>query len=360
MHLQLATLRSSCLQFLACVLVTCLLTQITYGQNQTRQIFERWDKNQDGFLVPTEVPPEQRRNFAANDANKDGKVSLQEHLARARRQQSNTNELQRFYLTQKWHQEPNGYQREVVVSRPKTISKQTPIVVFFHGNGGVAGNAINRFKFLGNVLLIAPQGYESSWNIHGERSEAPDVRFVVQLIDELKRRYPNADHSNVTLIGSSNGSGLLFRLLIELEDKPFRQMIMLVASMVEQQYHDGSFWKPSDHTSKYDTKVSPSKGPKVIYFHGTEDKVVPYFGGLRGGRFRHLSALDSTFHVARAFGYRGQQLTDRQSTEVETGLFKYAYLKDLVTHYKMVGAGHGTGRYGPIVNKIIYDEVHRK
>ena len=360
MHLQFATFRSSVLQFLAFVVAIGLLIQSAYAQNQARQLFERWDKNRDGFLVPTEVPPQHRRNFAVNDANKDGRVSLQEHLARARLQPGNTNQLQRFHIGQKWHQEPRGYQREVVVSRPKSISKQTPVVIFFHGNGGMAANAVNRFRFLGNVLLVAPQGYERSWNIHGERSEAPDVEFVVQLIDELKRRYPEADYSDITLIGSSNGSGLLFRLLIELKDKPFRQMIMLVASMVEQQYHDDSFWKPSGHTSKYDTKVSPSKGPNVIYFHGTEDKVVPYFGGLRGGRFRHLSALDSTYHVARAFGYRGQQLTDRQSIEVEPGLFKYAYLNELVTHYKMVGAGHGTGRYGPVVNKIIYDAVHRK
>ena len=42
--------------------------------------FKNWDKNGDGFLVPNEVPEGPRNNFNNVDRNKDGKVTLEEHL----------------------------------------------------------------------------------------------------------------------------------------------------------------------------------------------------------------------------------------------------------------------------------------
>ena len=42
--------------------------------------FKNWDKNGDGFLIPSEVPEGPRENFNNVDRNKDGKVTLDEHL----------------------------------------------------------------------------------------------------------------------------------------------------------------------------------------------------------------------------------------------------------------------------------------
>ena len=42
--------------------------------------FKNWDKNGDGFLVPLEVPEGPREIFNNVDRNKDGKVTLEEHL----------------------------------------------------------------------------------------------------------------------------------------------------------------------------------------------------------------------------------------------------------------------------------------
>ena len=264
----------------------------------------------------------------------------------------------RFTITQTWHQEPRGIDRDVFVWQSRESNKKTPVVIFFHGNGGMATGALGRFRFLDNVLLVAPQGYERSWNIHGERSEAPDVEFVEMLLRELPRRYPNADYSNITLIGSSNGAGLLYRLMIEMEEKPFNRVIMLVASMVTQQYHDDTFWKPSGQTKTYDVKVKPTSGPQIIYFHGTNDKVVPYQGGLRG-RFPHISAQETVYRWAQAYGYKGKQLRDSDAQTIDQGIQKFNYLKGRVVHYKLQGAGHGPGKYGAFVNRMIREAIYR-
>ena len=255
------------------------------AQEQARRLFDSWDRNGDGVLVITEVPIAQRSSFSGTDLNNDGKVTLAEHINGAKRAASprnagSTGNTTQFTINQTWKQQPNGFKREVFVLQPKETNQKPPVVIFFHGNGGMASGALGRFRYLGNVLLVAPQGYERSWNIHGERSEAPDVEFVRQLLKELPRRFPNADYTNITLIGSSNGAGLLYRLMIEMDEKPFNRVIMLVSSMVTQQYHENSFWKPSRHTRTYDVKVEPTTDPDFIYFHGTNDKVVPYYGCL--------------------------------------------------------------------------------
>ena len=331
------------------------------AQESAQRLFESWDRNGDGVLVITEVPIAQRYSFSGNDRNNDGKVTLAEHIDGAKRAATprtanSTGNTTRFTINQTWHQQPDGFEREVYVLQPQKTNKKPPVVIFFHGNGGMASGALGRFRYLGNVLLVAPQGYERSWNIHGERSEAPDVEFVRRLLKELPRRFPNADYSNVTLIGSSNGAGLLYRLMIEMDEKPFKRVIMLVASMVTQQYHENSFWKPSRHTRTYDVKVEPTTDPELIYFHGTNDKVVPYYGGLRG-RFPHLSAQETIFRWAQAYGYQGKQLKDSDSRTIAQGIQKYDYLDGRLLHYKLQGAGHGPGKYGPFVNRIIREAI---
>ena len=56
--------------------------------------FTDWDRNKDGKLQKEELPPSARRNFERVDTNRDGVISLEEHVAflkgrSAGRQQTN-------------------------------------------------------------------------------------------------------------------------------------------------------------------------------------------------------------------------------------------------------------------------------
>lgn len=270
-----------------------------------------------------------------------------------------TAKVSNLSIRQTWHQEPDGFDRPVIVSVPKSTSKKLPVVIFFHGNGGLAERGIHQWRILNDTLLVMPQGYQKSWNISGERSQAPDVEFVRTLIAFIGKKYPQADLKNVTLIGASNGSGLIHRLMIEMDDKPFRLAILLSASLVIEQYHQGSFWMPSKSTNDYNTLKKPTAGPAVIYFHGSEDHVVPYRGGLRGGKHRHLSAQETTYLWAKAFGYSGKQILDEKGKLVTRGIYEYRYPNANVVHYKLEGAGHGPRPYDEQVRAMIKNAIRR-
>ncbi|MBA62800.1 MAG: hypothetical protein CMJ76_10600 [Planctomycetaceae bacterium] len=342
------------------VLACLFATNPVYGQTKALEIFKSWDKNGDGILVISEIPEELRRLFARNDLNKDGKITVREHIiamgrpAPIQRPQTAVEEIR---IRQVWEQEPGGWARRVLIRKPVEINSKLPVVIFLHGNGGQADNAITQFRLLSDVIFVCPQGYRRSWNILDEASEAPDVKFITEIIDLLRSRVRDADMENVTLIGSSNGAGMIYRLLIEIDRKPFQKAACLVSSMVEKQYHDGAFWVSSEEgTNRYDQKKRPSRGPRVVYFHGTDDRIVPYYGGNRGN-VAHVSAQETAFAFAKAFGYTGAKIPDREAEAIVPGVFKYDYPEAKLTHFKLQGEGHGIARYREFVDTAIRDLI---
>lgn len=325
-----------------------------YGQAEPRGTgnFGSWDINKDGVLTREEVPPGPRRMFDRIDTNGDGKVTFDEHRAGGRqpegsprRANSKNTNVRRFTIRQSWSQEPNGFEREYVVRSPKNDLHSWPITILFHGNGGSAEPMIRNWdRTLPNHILVSAQGYEKSWNITKERSKAPDVEFVEMILRDVTSHYPQADDSKVSLIGSSNGAGMVYRLLIELDDTySIQNALAFVSSMTVSQYHDEQFWKRTDETtSNYDQPVEPSGKRRIITIHGSADSVVPYYGG-RGPGGIHLSAHDTAYVWATVQGYRGDQRPDNEGKPCGEKLLMYDYPQSGVTHIKVIDGGHGLG-----------------
>ena len=109
-----------------------------------------------------------------------------------------------FEIVQKWSQQPNGYARKIYVKVPDNELQKYPVVIVLHGNGGNASTFVNKFNYINNHVIIAPQGYQKSWNIRKEKSKAPDINFIAETISHLKKM-KNIDHENISIFGSSNG-----------------------------------------------------------------------------------------------------------------------------------------------------------
>ena len=77
-----------------------------------------------------------------------------------------------------------------------------------------------------DCIIVAPDGYERSWNVFTEKSKADDVSFILDLITKIGAEIPAADMDNVNIIGTSNGAALTYRLMIETgADRPFRRNV---------------------------------------------------------------------------------------------------------------------------------------
>jgi len=331
--------------------------------------FENWDKNGDGFLFPLEVPEGPRGNFKNVDRNKDGKVTLEEHLLatvgpekqdKRKVRKPDTSQFKRHLIRQSWDQEKEGYDREYYVSVPEKERSKIPVLFVFHGGGGQAINMIRGWsRRFSDYLVVSPQGYKRGWNISAEATKAPDTDFFIEIIRDLKVKYPKSDLSGVSMVGFSNGAGYIFRLLIEIDDENLiKRVVPMVSSMETGQYHDKSFWQRSDdQNGNYDVKKKPVSKSSILTVHGTEDKVVPYAGGKRGRNAVHLSAQDTAFYWAQQNGFKGEKITDEKAKEISPGIISYAYKKANVTHLKIVDAGHGLGPKGEKVNPIINEFI---
>merc|ERR1712141_265373 len=97
-------------------------------------------------------------------------------------------------IVQSWSQETNYARVTQVQVPPTTAGQKVPMVIDLHDNGG-QGN-LRRLSYLADgAVIVAPNGYERSWNVNNEGSKADDVSFILELIS-----------NNVNLIGTSNGA----------------------------------------------------------------------------------------------------------------------------------------------------------
>jgi len=260
---------------------------------------------------------------------------------------------------QSWGQETN-YERTADVLVPATSSAKLPVVIDLHGSGGLAST--NRLgKFLKNSIIVAGQGYERQWNIVKEKTKAPDTDYVKEVIRQIGE-IQQADMDDVTIFGTSNGAGMIYRLLIEVEaPRPFHKVIPAVSTMTDNQYRDGTFYTPSNQNNTddnvYDQAIVPGKpGPEVHYFHGTADRTVPYEAGKSLG-VNFIGAQEATYALAQAFGYEGAQLADAAGVTVQSGVTKYEYSTpdNSVIHYKMTDMGHNA--FDALYSDFIQDYI---
>jgi poly(3-hydroxybutyrate) depolymerase len=279
-----------------------------------------------------------------------------------------------LHVEQTWAQEPHGYSRTAKVAIPATSAGQkVPVVFHFHGAGG-HGNTHPFGTFLGDdAIIVAPDGYENTWNIYAEPSKADDVQFTLALIEKIADQIPAADMDNVNIAGTSNGAALTYQLLINTKaDRPFRRALPMVSSLIGPQYHEDQFWTftesaPDHQTNNFDVPVVPtfSEDFEYAHFHGTDDGTIRYDGQNPGPGFlagaEVYAAQLTDFIWARAMGYTGPQLED--SAGVDVGMDgreaqEYRYLGGRVRHYKLIGETHGSAGPGhPVVQKIVRELV---
>lgn len=224
-----------------------------------------------------------------------------------------------------------------------------PVVVHLHGSGGQG--TVRILSYLGDdAVIVAPSGYQRSWNIYNEKSKADDVSFILEVIRRVGEETSVANTSDVTIVGTSNGAAMIYRLLLETgRERPFHRVVPMASSLISVQHHDSQFWRSASGTATdHSIAVVPQFSSKFeyVHFHGTEDGALAYLGASPGPAFLGegvdlLPAHTTDFLFAQAMGHSGRQLGDGEG-EVEGSLQTYSYLGGRARHVKVIGGSHGS------------------
>lgn len=117
-----------------------------------------------------------------------------------------------------------GIARSYLSVQPARLSSPVPVVVLLHGRFMTADQILGytRLAFAsGPAVVIAPQGYDRSWNADGCCGPAwhlgvDDVAFVRAALDQTFASTPMAERSRVYAAGFSNGGRLAYLLACDM------------------------------------------------------------------------------------------------------------------------------------------------
>ncbi len=254
----------------------------------------------------------------------------------------------------------DGLERQYILYQPvfKTAhSGARPLLLVLHGGGGTNRGMLrltqNRFNALADrdgFLVVYPQGIDKSWNdgrpdkISGaHRKGVDDVGFLEALIADLTARYP-IDERRIFVTGISNGGLMSYRLGCSLPDK-----IRAIAPV----------------TAQIPAAIAPlcrtESAVSLAVFNGTEDPLVPYYGGqitvLRQQRGEVLST-DETIRIWRqknrcSAAAKISQMPDLADDGTRVTKFEYDQCETdaKVVLFRIAGGGHtwpGGRQYLPV------------
>jgi poly(3-hydroxybutyrate) depolymerase len=251
-------------------------------------------------------------------------------------------------ISQAWSQQPDGWTYPLAVSVPESPVPEGgfPLCILLHGNGGSGDPMLNQFRsILPDHALVAPTGYQNSWNICAESSDAPDWEMIRMLVGRL-HEYENINPNRLQILGVSNGAALVNTAFVMDPPLPIEAFVAVVSHFNEAQYHQDSFHQAPDETDPaadwcgYSSPVTPATGRRYLSMSNVNDGLIPYEGGPSPVGVTFLSATDAIYKVAQSQGFLGKPLSGAQPQVPGEPIWEYIYLDGQVTHLRGL-AQHG-------------------
>ncbi len=183
-----------------------------------------------------------------------------------------------------------GINREYTLFIPEGWNNNKyPLLILLHGGNSEMSNMVNLSDFKGfaqknDVALVFPNAFEKNWNdgrilnavgdtISAVKEGIDDVRFISDLISELKNRY-NIDDKKVYTAGISNGANMAMRLACELPSK-ITGAAAVAGTMAELTFNS----------------CNPSIPIPAVLIHGTDDPLFS-INGVAGVVVSHQALVD--------------------------------------------------------------------
>ena len=213
-------------------------------------------------------------------------------------------------------------ERSYVIHTPETFDPKAklPLLFAFHGYKGSGSGFVRQFRQpieLGKFVGVYPNGIDAGWDLLPDAKH--DVAFVESILQRLQRA-AGIDASKPVAMGFSNGAGFVQKLAMESDQfvaiSPWASQLLV-----------------NNQPQSADAKVS------VLQLHGTDDKVIPYAGGISFKQYNFMAA------EAGAAAWAAHNDCDSAPSETEAGRHMRLEWKNCaegtrVVHYRLNGVGH--------------------
>lgn len=240
-----------------------------------------------------------------------------------------------------------GTRRQALVHDPPgAVGACLPLVVALHGTGGTARlmavlSGFNRLANEQGFRVVYPQalgetgtedpGVGAAWNAGPGTGcplhpEADDVGFLSAVVGHLVDSH-QADPQQCYVAGFSNGARMAYRLALE---APWVSAAAMVAG--------APVWG-----------AAPARPVPTLAFHGTEDRHIPYEGGV-GSMGRRLPVLPAPDALARWAALMGCGRAEPEERIDPHTLRTWSSQGCTVGLWTVAGMGHawpGGRRYAP-------------
>jgi len=198
------------------IMLVTLAPWATAQQASPEALFKQWDKNKDGKLSSAELPQSARRNFAKVDTNKDGAISLEEHVRFLKRphkvqprQPKGVNVLRDIPYA---GTENPRQMLDLVLPVKREGSEPLPVIAFIHGGGWRNGNkssGVNRVA--GLVQTGRYVGVSIGYRLTGEAiwpAQIHDCKAAIRWL-RCNAKEHGMDPDKIAVWGSSAGGHLV-------------------------------------------------------------------------------------------------------------------------------------------------------
>ena len=340
-------------------LVACvaILFQVVLAQEfRHEKSFRDWDKNKDEKLSKEELPNNAKSNFERVDSDKNGLISLKEHVSylsrdRGERQQRRP-KLEGFKVMQdiSYAGTDNARQTlDLALPIKRTSDKPLPVIAFIHGGGWRGGskdgglNRIRSFLKSGNYAGVSI-GYrlsnEAKWP-----AQIHDCKAAIRWVKANAVEH-GLDGSKIAVYGTSAGGHLVAMLGTSVGVKAMDGSIGAYTSLstkvacVVDYFGPTNFLRMNDFESRIDHDAKDSPEGLLIGGPVQDNKKKT----LTADPISYVSREDSPFLIVH--GTKDMAVPYNQSVILHSALKKIGVPSALLT---VTGGGHGVG--GGVLNE---------
>lgn len=312
--------------------------------------FTEWDSDKDGKLTREELPERNRKNFGRVDTDKDGFISLREHLTFVGRLPRNRNQARQPRALQGVKIEKNiayagtdnpRQALDLALPEKRATDRPLAVIAYIHGGGWRQGSKDGGLNRLGAYLATGRYaGVSIGYRLSGEAKwpqQLYDCKAAIRWLKANSKKY-GLDPKRIAVYGTSAGGHLVAMLGVTGNNKA------LEGDLGPYKDYSGSVAAVLDYFGPTQFLLMNSKPSKIDHDAPRSPESLLIGGAIQENKEKTLHAAPMSYISKKAcpflivHGTKDMAVPFHQSEILDKALDKLEVESILI---RVEGGGHG-------------------